>query len=487
MTYSAVLTSNTNDLLKRHLLRKDGQEDLCFALWYPGRGAHRMSAILSEVVLPDEGNRAVHGNATINSSYLDRMTALALKRGAGIAFMHSHPYPGWQDMSRDDRNTELRMAPMAFATTGLPLVGLTLGTDGLWSARFWVKTAPRMYERNWCESVRVIGDKGLEVTYNDRLLPPPAFREELKRTISAWGEVSQQKLARLRFGVIGVGSVGSVVAESLARMGVQHIKLIDFDGVEKHNLDRLLHATVKDIGRLKVDVIGEALERNATAADPVIDKLPLAVVEESGFREALDCDILFSCVDRPWGRYVLNYIAYAYLIPVVDGGIIIRTKNTRLQQASWRMHTVYPGKKCLECVGQYNPDFVNVERQGQLDDPTYIANLPHDHTLKRNENVFSFGAHLGSSLILQMLHTALSPAGIADTGEQIYHFPNASIDTNLGEVCHENCYFREIVGRGDSVELPITGPHPAAEASRTRRRSKVSRPWWKRLLTHLIK
>ena len=483
MTYSATFTSDTDEILKRHLIREDGQEDLCFALWYPGKGAHRMTAILEEVVLPREGDRAVHGNASVESPYLDRITALALKKGAGIAFMHSHPYPGWQDMSRDDRDTEFRMASMAFAATGLPLVGLTLGSDGSWSARFWTKTAPKTYVRNWCESVRVIGSNGLEVTYNDQLLPPPAFREELKRTISAWGEIPQQKLARLRFGVIGVGSVGSVVAESLVRMGVQHIKLIDFDEVEKHNLDRLLHATTKDIGRLKVDVIGDALEKNATAAEPFIEKLSFAVVEEEGFREALDCDILFSCVDRPWGRYVLNYIAYAYLIPVVDGGIVIRTKNTRLQQASWRMHTVYPGKKCLDCVGQYDSAFVEDERQGKLDDPTYIANLPHDHALKRNENVFSFGAHLGSSLILQMLHIVLRPAGIADVGEQIYHFPNASIDTNLRGTCYENCYFTDIIGKGDSIGLPLTGVHPAAEAIRVRRQAKtMSSSWWKKLL-----
>jgi len=94
---------------------------------------------------------------------------------------------------------------------------MTLGTDGSWSGRFWVKTAPKTYERRLCESIRVIGDKGLEITFHDGLLPPPAFREELKRTISAWGEQAQQKLARLKYGIVGVGSVGSVVAECLAR------------------------------------------------------------------------------------------------------------------------------------------------------------------------------------------------------------------------------------------------------------------------------
>jgi tRNA A37 threonylcarbamoyladenosine dehydratase len=53
----------------------------------------------------------------------------------------------------------------------------------------------------------------------------------------------------LRVGVIGGGSVGA-----LARTGVQRVRLIDFDAVERHNLDRLVHATRRDFGRPKVAV-----------------------------------------------------------------------------------------------------------------------------------------------------------------------------------------------------------------------------------------
>ena len=54
--------------------------------------------------------------------------------------MHSHPSEGWQGMSTPDVIAEREvLASPAFATN-LPLLGLTIGTDGYWSARFWKKT-----------------------------------------------------------------------------------------------------------------------------------------------------------------------------------------------------------------------------------------------------------------------------------------------------------------------------------------------------------
>jgi hypothetical protein len=472
-----------------HLIRADHQEDLCFAMWYPSRGAHRQTALIHRLIPPLPGDRRVHGNASFLPQYFERAVVEASKASAGLAFLHSHPGPGWQDMSNDDIRAEEGHAAATKGATGLPLVGLTAGNDGSWSGRLWEKTGPGNYERRWCSTVRAVSSQ-LRVTFNDRLLRPPSPTEQLRRTISAWGRERHANLARIRVGIVGAGSVGSIIAEALARTGFQHITLIDFDTVEELNLDRLLHAYPRDaqMARSKVAVIGKAIKRSATASPFTVEMIEHSIVEEEGFRIALDCDVLFSCVDRPWPRSVLNYIAYAHLIPVIDGGILVTASRERgLHAADWRAHIAGPGRRCLECREQYDPGLVSTERDGYFDDPRYIVGLPNDHFIKRNENVFAFSMSTASFEMLHLLLMVLAPLGVSDAGAQMYHFVPGLFDRPNFDPCNPNCPFSSLLlSRGDNSGLVVTGKHPAAERSRAERiRRQNELPWRPRLIDRL--
>jgi molybdopterin-synthase adenylyltransferase len=489
VSYSAALSSATNEALRDHLVREDGQEDLCFALWRPSTGSERTSALVSQPILPLPGERNVHGNVSFEGQYLVRAAGLAAEASAGLALLHTHPGGrGWQGMSADDVHAEQTNAPRVRALTGLPLLGLTLaGRDGGWSARLWEKVAPREYERRDCENVRVVGSE-LRLTFHPQLRPPPAFREELTRTISAWGEDAQANLARLRVGVVGLGSVGSIVAESLARMGIAHIRLLDFDAIETLNLDRVLNARASQVGAAKVIAAAEALRSSATAASPRIDALEWSVVEPEGFAAALDCDVLFSCVDRPWPRAVLNLIAYAHLIPVVDGGIVVsRTRRGRMRGADWRAHIAAPGRRCLECLGQYDPASVALEREGRLDDPSYIEHLSDDDPLRRNENVFVFSVGCAGLELSQFVSMVIAPGRIADVGAQMYHLSNGELDNDY-RICEAGClYSEQLVANGDRTGTVVTSRHEVAEQARAGRGAKIETrdPWVARLRRRL--
>ena len=481
MIYSAALSTELNKQALSHLLRADGQEDLCFALWRPSQGRDRLSGLLWKIILPESGERQVHGNVSFLPSYLERAIDIALENQAGLAFLHSHPVPGWQNMSQDDIDAENRLAPTTMAVTGLPLLGLTVGTDGAWSARFWNKVGSRKYQRNWCSTVRVVGEK-LQVTYNDALVPELNFKEELSRTVSAWGKKEQQNLMRLRVGIIGAGNVGSIVAETLARMGVAHIKLIDFDSVERHNLDRILHSRPLDalLQRAKVQMLSRELKNSATASPFTVDALEYSVVEDNGFRAALDCDILFSCVDRPLARFILNFIAYAHLIPVIDGGIRAEAKKNQngMLRADWRSHVVGPSRICLECIGQYRSEDVSTERDGYLDDPRYIAGLSDSHFIRHNENVFAFGLSLAALEIQQFLALLLNLPGELFRKPQMYHFVDDTTEYDE-RTCNSNCLFPSWTALGEHTPIKVTSQHRIAEEARANRsRFQHSLRYW---------
>jgi molybdopterin-synthase adenylyltransferase len=488
-TYSAAISTAVHERALAHLFRSDHQEDLCFAIWHPSQGRTRLSALVTDLVLPRDGERRVHGNASFLPAYFERAVSEAKRAKGGLAFLHSHLAPGWQDMSSDDVRAEQGHAAAAKGATGLPFLGFTAGTDGAWSARFWEKTAPRTYVCCWCASVRVVGDR-LGLTFHNGLMPKPRIIEEWNRTVSAWGEDIQADLTRLHVGIVGAGSVGAIIAEALARTGIGRITLIDFDTVEYVNLDRLLHATRLDaaLHRSKVACLARALRKSATARPFAVHEIDRSVVEEDGFRAALDCDVLFSCVDRPWPRFALNLIAYAHLIPVVDGGIRIGvTRRGRLKCADIRGHVAAPGRPCLACLGQYDPALVSVEREGLLDDPKYIEGLVVTDPLRRNENVFAFSSAAASFELLQMLMMVVAPLDVANPGAQFYHFVPGLLDKPRLVPCDHGCPYPELAGRGDHCGFTATGRHKRAEDVRAAREIECRQVPWRVRLASLLR
>ena len=73
------------------------------------------------------------------------------------------------------------------------------------------------------------------------------------------GAAAIARLKAARVVIVGLGAVGSYAAEALARAGVGHLRLVDFDEIRPTNLNRQLLALHSTLGRPKVEVARERL------------------------------------------------------------------------------------------------------------------------------------------------------------------------------------------------------------------------------------
>lgn len=405
---SVAIPGNLHAALKRHLLRADRQEDICLTTYALSTGATRTTRLIQAVHLPSDADRAVHGNATIMGSYVLRVATQAAKFGLGVAVLHSHPGArGWQELSKPDFDAEQSYAALVRQITGLPLLGLTLASDETWSARIWFNETP-----TWVGSVRRVG-VNLTVSWNDAEVPAPKSVESQLRTISAWSESLHRDITRLRVLVVGVGSVGLDIVQRLAATGVLTIGVMDVDHVHEVNRDRMIGATRRDARRRrrKVDVAARLARRAATAPQFRVVTHHTNACTPDGLAAVLDYDIIFSCVDRPWPRALLNSVAYSDLIPVIEGGIAIDTfDDGSMRGATRRTQTAVPGRPCLACSGQLNSAEVTLEMSGDLDDPEYIRRAGREEVSGR-PNVAALCAGVSASQLEHFVSLVARPGG----------------------------------------------------------------------------
>jgi hypothetical protein len=206
--------------------------------------------------------------------------------------------------------------------------------------------------------------------------------------------------------VIGVSGTGSIVAEELARLGFGRIILIDFDRVERKNLNRILNSKTADAEekRLKVEMFAEAI--SAYRDDAVVEPVGKSIISRDAVLAASTADIVFSCVDSVEGRQVADLIAQAHLIPLVDVGVTIPTRRTAnggaaVADAIGRVDFVQPGRSSLGSRGVWTPESLRAE---------YLARAaPKAHADEMAEGYIK-GAHAEAPGVIALNMRAASAA-----------------------------------------------------------------------------
>ena len=199
-----------------------------------------------------------------------------------------------------------------------------------------------------------------------------------------YGDAGLARLAAARVAVVGVGGVGSWVAEALARSAVGEITLIDLDHVAESNLNRQLQALGATIGMAKVRALGAR----------IADINPRCVVNE--IEEFVDPDNVSQLL--PPGRY-------DYVIDAMDDG---RAKVAIVLQASQNQ---IPLVVIGGAGGQTDPSRVRVSD---------LAHTEHDPLLarvrKRLRSEYGFSRNLKVRFGITAIYSDEPLAGPAGDG-----------------------------------------------------------------------
>ena len=96
--------------------------------------------------------------------------------------------------------------------------------------------------------------------------------ETFSRNELYWGKDFQKYLFGLKIAVFGLGGVGGFALDAIARAGVGHFLIVDFDTVSKSNINRQLIALNSSIGRKKTEIFKERLlDINPSASVQIYD------------------------------------------------------------------------------------------------------------------------------------------------------------------------------------------------------------------------
>lgn len=110
------------------------------------------------------------------------------------------------------------------------------------------------------------------------------------------GAELQKKLSEAKVAICGLGGLGSNIAVMLARAGIRHLHLIDFDDVDISNLNRQQYF-VNQLGEPKPKALAKTLEMIYPYVELKLDYIK--ITPENVQNLLKDDDIICEAFDRP--------------------------------------------------------------------------------------------------------------------------------------------------------------------------------------------
>lgn len=460
-------------------------------------GVERVMYLVHDVIKPGEGDVYIDGGVTdpdsfetdeayeealfetgkglmFDRDYRSRVVDSAFQvDGAGLMYVHTHPFEGTTPSGPDRRSAvrDLREDSEKLPADA-PLACAITTEGGKWSARAFEYPVRGRGDPTVTPATAVrIVDPEIDKRPTRIEAPGPAGAvgahdpDAQDSTLQMWGADGQERLAALRVGICGAGGVGSILAEHVPRLGVGEAVIVDFDVVEEANLNRAQGATRADAdaNRPKAEVAAEVAERSATAPNFTVRTVDGSVVEDDPEYAAapalLDCDVILNAADSAWARQVLDELAYAHCIPVINGGSRLLTDATGQleREAKSEVAVTGPGSACFECQRVWNQKAVDEAREDPRyrGENAYVEGGVDPDVQPRAPSVIGANAVVAGLMQLRLMALALDVAPETVVGKQRYLPASGETAWSPTTECKDRCDRADATGGGNGHYLPL--------------------------------
>ncbi len=339
--------------LRRHLFPRDGLEAAAILVCARVPGPRlRLIARQALLVPYEECTLRERDAITWPGAWIEQAIDAAEDENLALILVHSHPGGFFGFSEADDRSDQSAVTDIFHAYGELHGSAIMV-PGGAMRARYYTPDG----SVHSFDLVSVAGDD-LSFWWDDEGTqsgPTP-------RPMAFTGSMTHE-LGRLSAGLIGASGTGSITGEQLSRLGFGRITAIDFDKIEERNLNRILNSGPADVGRLKVDVFADAVLRSR--GPDIAIAVPSTISSRAAVLAASQCDVLFCCVDTLEARYFADQIATAFLVPLIDMGVVIPTRQVAdgiaIAEVQGRIDYIQPGGSSLADREIYSPESLRAE------------------------------------------------------------------------------------------------------------------------------
>lgn len=465
------LTESQHRSLTEHLFPGDNDEHGAVLAVGVADSGNATRLLGHHVFIARDGRDYVPGNRgyrQLRAEFIADCLAYCRERQLGYLAIHNHGGVDEVAFSSVDLLSHQRGYPALLDILGATPVGGLVFARRACAGDIWFPNGQRLT----LDAAQLLGVRS-EALAPRRRAEPDNADARFDRQVKMFGEGGQAKLRSTRVAIIGLGGVGILLVEYLARLGVRDFLLIDPERVEISNLPRLSGASSWDAwlplshypwpksvrrwaahhGTWKTTVARRVARR--ASSNTRITAVRASVARPEAAIECRACDFLFLAADSMQARLVFNALVHQYLIPGLQVGskVVVNKENGILEDAYSVIRWVLPGYGCLWCNGLISPQGLAWE-----------AKTSHEQAAQRygtpvaNPSVITLNA-VGAALAANEFMThrlGLISEDTIPVWRRVHHLTRESFEDLPRKTsgCPE-CEGR--FGLGDAKRLPVEG------------------------------